>query len=1339
MRFMPHLRSQVASLVSAEEKSAIPIAFASYYAALHTYNIHRRATEWPVERAVVEGFERAIWVFKSVQSIAADSARLPFRLREDDQIVDDHPLYRVLNVQANPLESGKVFRKRLSAQVLLSKRGVFVEQTFSNGGTIKRFDLLPPDRTEIIPGTGADLIDHIRLTRRDGSYKNIDAEKVLWFRDPHPLDPYSGVTPLESAGMSVELDHFARLYNVSFMQNDGRPGGVLAVRKTDGSGGDIDPVQMDRLEEKFGKGPTEAGKLSVVAGDLSYVDLAARPRDMQYGATAKNAKIEVLSAFGVSESVLGYAAERTFDNADAELYNYWTRTMPNHNDILLDGFDGNSESSLEGFFDTSEIEVLERADRQRRQEAREEVAAGLRSIWSYVNLAQYAEEIDETPYTRALYVAQGKTPLPAKEEDAEALGLATPVQPGGQPPAQPPAPPGAEPGAEDAAAANGPAPAPAAPAAGGATPAPPNGAPPPPPPAGTAPAPAPAGAAPSGAARAALDALANGSKTAGGLDPKVRFGYRISAAAKSASESDPFEAESLPDLAAADTLEAAIAQALRGCAERWVERAAARVESPKQRKHTRHWTPEYDHDTRVGVKALDAVKAVDEQTWQAEAEQATHPLVHAAAVAAAVALLADLAVSPPPGLSMAGWAAQVVAQSVTETVNWVGRSAAFQASALIRTINIADQQGDSIREIARNVRDKVARMRVWSDGLATQGATATVNSARDAAAAEAARATSTEIVRVWWSRRDARVRETHARGTGADGQIRGLDEPFLVGTALLMRPGDVNGPLRETAGCRCHVRFRSLRSGQWATQPQRGEPEGKGTRLDEPRDADSDGLVYEGTPRERPATPRLTIRPVPGPPRSPIPVPVAGLDAVALGLPGRPDGAGTLDDPIDVQGDLDLAAQHMADGKHIRLNRVDEVGTLLDKLADLSRQAEAAGDTAPMFDLCLVSVPKTNLFCQQTKGIPRAKMPQLSGWPVPGSIAEQTLPKNRRGGVNGVPAFLDALAARNVRVTETDVRASWLKATQNQLNGAQVAKIAAGFRGGTYPDAPIFVTRDGYVIDGHHRWAAKVGIDTEDNRLGEVMMPVRVIDMEIGEALDFAGEFSATIGIQQEALGEGDTRRPTDLPTPQVRPDAKPVYTKPMDTPTAPPATKYRRVTGGYLASDGAYYVERQARMAGGNTNGWAIHERVAADRVGRDAPGGRPYDTRDGQALIQIGDDLYAHVGDEGSLGDAKAAVDSLRAREAAKPERNPDFGKRIGDPVKVPKVGGGFDILERVGGRKPGQAIERLLFRVERRDGVWGVYPPTEQSPALFSTGIKREAEQWAMDRANGIPYSE
>jgi hypothetical protein len=45
---------------------------------------------------------------------------------------------------------------------------------------------------------------------------------------------------------------------------------------------------------------------------------------------------------------------------------------------------------------------------------------------------------------------------------------------------------------------------------------------------------------------------------------------------------------------------------------------------------------------------------------------------------------------------------------------------------------------------------------------------------------------------------------------------------------------------------------------------------------------------------------------------------------------------------------------------------------LIDKLGEEAKKWAAQGKEAPTFDLCNVTVAGTNLFCAETKGIPRA-------------------------------------------------------------------------------------------------------------------------------------------------------------------------------------------------------------------------------------------------------------------------------------------------------------------------------------------------------------------------------
>jgi HK97 family phage portal protein len=801
-RFLPTLRRTSTKVIAMQSAMETKAVLGDYYSALQQFETGRRARNWPVERAVTEGYERVIWVFKAVNTIGADHARLPYRVKQDGKVVDDHPLSHVLNKQANPMETGQVLRKRLSAQISLSKPGAFVEIGLSNGGTIKRLDLLPPDRIEIVPGKPSSgvLVDHYRLTRRDGGIREIDPKQVRWFRDPHPLDPYSGVTPLEAAGLSVELDYFARLYNVSFMRNDGRPGGVLAVRSPDGKTHDISERHMDRIESRFGNGPHEAGKLSVIAGELSYVDLAAKPRDMQYGQTSRNSKIELLSAYGVPESVLGYAAERTFDNADAELYGYWTRTMPAHNEIIVSGFDGDSDDDMEGFLDTSSVEILERGERAKREEARNEFSAGLRSIKSYADLAGYGEEIESTPHTRALYVPSGKTPLPSTADDAKALGLDQPTDeapPAALPPAAAPAalPPGAEDVAGPPALAAAPTPDMGQAPAGGALP-----------PGWAPPGPAAVGAAPSPAA------ITSGPATKA-IPLGARPVLRVKRATTSTVDQGEKAFESALDERARDRLEDTLTVALTILADRWINRTIDRMKSVKSRKGTRHWLADSPTDTRGGTKALDSAKAVDEERMVNEAETGTEPIVAEAAAVAAAALLLDLDADDEGTLA----ASVVVAGIVAAVVRTISEATARQAVRLIRLINEADQDEErSLSDIVDMIRDHGTKMTAWAGSLATQAATATMNGARDAAAEEVQATSSDVITRTWLSRRDEKVRHSHHE---ADGQQQPVGQPFLVGDSLLRFPCDPLAPPSETVNCRCRLLHRSKRTGRFERVP----------------------------------------------------------------------------------------------------------------------------------------------------------------------------------------------------------------------------------------------------------------------------------------------------------------------------------------------------------------------------------------------------------------------------------------------------------------------------------------------------------------------------------------
>jgi hypothetical protein len=252
-------------------------------------------------------------------------------------------------------------------------------------------------------------------------------------------------------------------------------------------------------------------------------------------------------------------------------------------------------------------------------------------------------------------------------------------------------------------------------------------------------------------------------------------------------------------------------------------------------------------------------------------------------------------------------------------------------------------------------------------------------------------------------------------------------------------------------------------------------------------------------------------------------------DVKDLSKPGRADGTGTASDPIDVKGNIQEALRQLAAGKHVRLNKPTELTLIMQAVQRHAAETEAAGkNDKPDWDFGRLSVKGTNLFAAQNKGIRRINMPQFSGLAQPGTHAEKVA-----GGAGKFADLTDEfeqhLRDKGIKVERATVPAAMLKSTQSELVGAKVAGFANAFLHGD-PKAvkamsePIMVTKDGYVVDGHHRWGANMLVDAVDGRLAsDTPMNVRRVDMEIGAMIPMANAWAQQVGIAPAAAVAGDT------------------------------------------------------------------------------------------------------------------------------------------------------------------------------------------------------------------------
>ena len=143
--------------------------------------------------------------------------------------------------------------------------------------------------------------------------------------------------------------------------------------------------------------------------------------------------------------------------------------------------------------------------------------------------------------------------------------------------------------------------------------------------------------------------------------------------------------------------------------------------------------------------------------------------------------------------------------------DWIARYTALKVTQITRTTRKRIIDAIARLEGERLGVDQIARGIVKETGGAIARARAAVIARTETHQAAmyandaAARATGIPgLRREWMAANDERTRETHA---AADGQIVGMDEPFIVGGVPLTRPGDPDGPPDLVVNCRCVQAF----------------------------------------------------------------------------------------------------------------------------------------------------------------------------------------------------------------------------------------------------------------------------------------------------------------------------------------------------------------------------------------------------------------------------------------------------------------------------------------------------------------------------------------------------
>ena len=250
-------------------------------------------------------------------------------------------------------------------------------------------------------------------------------------------------------------------------------------------------------------------------------------------------------------------------------------------------------------------------------------------------------------------------------------------------------------------------------------------------------------------------------------------------------------------------------------------------------------------------------------------------------------------------------------------------------------------------------------------------------------------------------------------------------------------------------------------------------------------------------------------------------------------------------DPETFNGDSDIP-----DG--IDPKDLEKFNTDISKVKQIVDDAKAKGEKAPNINLCQITVPGTNLYCDDNLGIPRDEMPQFKGKPQPGTPAAD-MPVDEKGDVDTEPLFKKMLEDKGIKVVQTEVPSDKLKATQSELVGAKVVGMMSALEENPNNEgitAPIYVSRDGFVVDGHHRWAAIAAYNAAHPD-AQIPMKVQVIDMDIKDAIPMCNKFAEEQGV---AAKKADANKEDAI---------QPAQLEPANNDTESKAKKFKGATSG--------------------------------------------------------------------------------------------------------------------------------------------------------------------------------
>jgi HK97 family phage portal protein len=262
------------------------------------------------------GFQGNPVGFRVVKLIAEAAAALPLVLQDHAVRYDSHPVLDLMR-RPNAVQGRADWFEAVYGYLMLTGNA-YLEAVPGAARVPGELHVLRSDRMSLVPGADGWPVayDYSVAGRTHRFDMTGGVAPICHIKSFHPQDDHYGFSPMQAAGVAVDVHNSASAWSKALLDNAARPSGAIVYRGADGQGG-LSTDQYDRLVsemESHHQGARNAGRPMLLEGGLDWKPMGFSPSDMEFQKTKEAAAREIAIAFGVPPMLMGIPGDATYAN-----------------------------------------------------------------------------------------------------------------------------------------------------------------------------------------------------------------------------------------------------------------------------------------------------------------------------------------------------------------------------------------------------------------------------------------------------------------------------------------------------------------------------------------------------------------------------------------------------------------------------------------------------------------------------------------------------------------------------------------------------------------------------------------------------------------------------------------------------------------------------------------------------------------------------------------------------------------------------------------------------------------------------------------------------------------